>query len=464
MPEQLTLDFNPPKPQLKQLWTPDDIYRALSREIVELFREDSRVERKSCRVQQRDLAEYLSMWANTQPHGGIIFIGVEKTGELTGCANLETEALNKLETVRRICPDAKHEFARVPIINSKGREDFVLAIRVYYRPDKLVETTDGEAYIREGDEKRRLNETEKREIRLNKGELRSVGANATRPKMRAAAIAVLVGIIQFGIVFDTSKEAKFRVQHAAKGCAPLCAKLINVDNLAYQINLDVWPSDGRPDRRGVARGGMGLKRATSRHKLFRIPFWGPPGVRALAEGAVWNKTLLPSIKPKSADFIVRLNAHVDHEPRRPCADECEVGHAVQYFRRAVADVYESHNDVDRLAFQNGAHNDIAENDPRAVRSDELLAAKLDLPHDQEALPKSDNDKEEREQGQQTVRDPESNTVDSVGLYSWLSAALLGTLGYIAGVRGRFILGTCLAAWGIFGLLLGFDPVSLLSKL
>jgi ATP-dependent DNA helicase RecG len=44
-------------------------------------------------------------------------------------------------------------------------------MRVYYRDDKLVETTSGEAFIREGDRKRRLTDTEKREIRLNKGEL-----------------------------------------------------------------------------------------------------------------------------------------------------------------------------------------------------------------------------------------------------------------------------------------------------
>lgn len=44
-------------------------------------------------------------------------------------------------------------------------------MRVFYRPDKLVETNEGYAFVREGDEKRRLTETEKREIRLNKGEL-----------------------------------------------------------------------------------------------------------------------------------------------------------------------------------------------------------------------------------------------------------------------------------------------------
>jgi len=44
--DQLEFDFNPPAPQLPQLWTPDGIYRSASQEVVTLFGEDSRVERK----------------------------------------------------------------------------------------------------------------------------------------------------------------------------------------------------------------------------------------------------------------------------------------------------------------------------------------------------------------------------------------------------------------------------------
>src|SRR6185437_16170204 len=44
-------------------------------------------------------------------------------------------------------------------------------MRVYYKEDKLVETVSGQAVVREGDQKRLLREEEKREIRLNKGQL-----------------------------------------------------------------------------------------------------------------------------------------------------------------------------------------------------------------------------------------------------------------------------------------------------
>lgn len=169
--QQLPLDLQPPKRSLPQLWTPDDIFNAVDQEALEEFKEDHRVERKRVNISPRSLAEYVSMWANTQPHGGIVFIGIGNDGEMLGCKSSGVEHLNALRAVRQLCPDAKYEFKPVEIINERGEDDYVLAMRVYYRSDRLVECVSGEAYIREGSDKRRLSEAEKREIRLNRGEL-----------------------------------------------------------------------------------------------------------------------------------------------------------------------------------------------------------------------------------------------------------------------------------------------------
>ncbi|QLC25956.1 hypothetical protein HFP57_13600 [Parasphingopyxis algicola] len=169
--DQFSLDLQPPERTLPQLWTADDIYNACDQSVIEGFGEDHRVERKRVEVHARDLAVYVSMWSNTQPHGGVVFIGVANSGEIRGCANAATTHLNDLRSVRTYCPDAKVEFKEIPVTNDKGADDFVLAVRVHYRHDKLVECASGEAYVREGESKRRLSEAEKREIRLNKGEL-----------------------------------------------------------------------------------------------------------------------------------------------------------------------------------------------------------------------------------------------------------------------------------------------------
>lgn len=168
---QLAFDFNPPNRDLPELWTPDDIFEAASAETIAMFGEDRRVERKRVEISQRDFAAYLSMWANTQPNGGVMFIGVADDGRILGCRHSSTDHLNEFETATRLCPDARYEIKRIPIANKSGDSDFIIAVRVYYRDDKLVETADGKAFMREGAEKRLLLEAEKREVRLNRGEL-----------------------------------------------------------------------------------------------------------------------------------------------------------------------------------------------------------------------------------------------------------------------------------------------------
>jgi ATP-dependent DNA helicase RecG len=111
------------------------------------------------------------MWANTQPSGGVTFLGITDAGKFSGCRHIEQAHLNDLEAVWVLCPDGRLEFKRVATKNANQEDDFILVMRVYYRDDKLVETSSGDAFVREGDRKRRLTEHEKREVRLNKGEL-----------------------------------------------------------------------------------------------------------------------------------------------------------------------------------------------------------------------------------------------------------------------------------------------------
>lgn len=169
--EQTSFEFTFSAPVLQQLWTPDDIFIPCTAETIRQFKEDHRVERKRAAVSQRDLADYLSMWANTQPSGGVVFIGVSNAGEILGCKGTDAKHLTELRAVRKLCPDARIEFKDVEVRNAKDERDFVIVMRVHYRDDKLVETVHGDAFVREGDEKRRLTEPEKREVRLQKGEL-----------------------------------------------------------------------------------------------------------------------------------------------------------------------------------------------------------------------------------------------------------------------------------------------------
>lgn len=172
MSKQARLALQPPDAAVPQTWTPDDIYDRASDEIIRGFNEDHRVERKPARFDPRQLGDYFSIFANRAPHGGVIFVGVADTGDIEGCGQLDRKRLDELEQAgRQYCPDARYDYKRIPIYRKDGKADFVIAFRVAYRADKLVETVRGEAYTRIGSSKKKLSELEKREIRINKREI-----------------------------------------------------------------------------------------------------------------------------------------------------------------------------------------------------------------------------------------------------------------------------------------------------
>jgi ATP-dependent DNA helicase RecG len=112
------------------------------------------------------------MWANTVPDGGLIAVGIEDNGVFTGCNGLSQTELNEREQAGKVyCPDARYSTQLVPVTNCAGEADFILLIRVQYRPDKVVYDTQGNAYTRIGDQKHGLSKEECRELEIDKGQL-----------------------------------------------------------------------------------------------------------------------------------------------------------------------------------------------------------------------------------------------------------------------------------------------------
>lgn len=167
---QLSFDFDGPP----ALLTVDEIYERASVDLFRVLREDRRIERKPPGTHADVLGEYFSMWANTAPDGGLIVIGMEdgEVGAISGCSGLSTSQLNKLESTRiEYCGDSRSDSKRIPATNSAGTPDFLLVIRVFYRADKVVRTSAGNAYWRIADKKKRLTEEEVRELQIDKGEV-----------------------------------------------------------------------------------------------------------------------------------------------------------------------------------------------------------------------------------------------------------------------------------------------------
>jgi hypothetical protein len=74
--EQLNIPF----PRHYALLSPSEIYEAVDDSLLRKLAEDRRIERKSSRIQGKDLGDYFSMWANTVPDGGLIVVGMDNDG------------------------------------------------------------------------------------------------------------------------------------------------------------------------------------------------------------------------------------------------------------------------------------------------------------------------------------------------------------------------------------------------
>ncbi len=169
---QMLLDF---EARRLSFLTPDEIFEKCDENMLRrLVIEDRRFEKKSARAQPVHLGDYFSMWANTKPEGGLVFVGITKDKTFEGCLNLGATRINELEqTAYKYCPDAKCDFKHIPIRNDNNNQsDFIVAFRVYYNGAKVVKTIKGQAFIRIGDEIRELKGDELKDLQAEKGEIR----------------------------------------------------------------------------------------------------------------------------------------------------------------------------------------------------------------------------------------------------------------------------------------------------
>jgi ATP-dependent DNA helicase RecG len=169
---QLEFDFEDAERRaIPHLWRVDEIFADAGSDILHQFHEDDRIERKPAGMHAEAFAIYVCMWANTPPDGGIIAVGVEDDGRITGCS-AKAEALTEIE--RRIrcemVPDARLQTKKLIAKTVDGTTDFILLWWVHFREDKVVETNKGEAWIRIASSKHQLTDTEKEQLRIERGQ------------------------------------------------------------------------------------------------------------------------------------------------------------------------------------------------------------------------------------------------------------------------------------------------------
>lgn len=153
------------------LLSEDEIYSLADTTLLQNIKEDSRIERKSAGIHAEPVGEYLCMWSNTPANGGLIAIGIEDDGTLTGFRHKSVEHLNKLESAgMSYCLDARYTSKKVSFTHSDGTHDFILLIQVKYNESRVIRTTKGKVFVRYGDKKKELSDEQIRELEIDKGQ------------------------------------------------------------------------------------------------------------------------------------------------------------------------------------------------------------------------------------------------------------------------------------------------------
>jgi ATP-dependent DNA helicase RecG len=129
--------------------------------------EDQWLERKPSRIAPRDLANALIGFANAD--GGIVIVGLSD-GEVEGTTgNLERRNSQFQANIDFCVPPVRAKYRLVPCVDREGKPDELLAIEV--KPgDSVHANQKDEVFLRVGDDNRKLNFAQRRELLYDKGQ------------------------------------------------------------------------------------------------------------------------------------------------------------------------------------------------------------------------------------------------------------------------------------------------------
>jgi len=97
--QQLLFDFDKPIERNPSVLTVEEIYSLADESLLTRLEEDSRFERKPEGMHAQHLSEWICMWANTSPEGGLIAVGIADDGSLQGMSGQTQKRINDI--VRR---------------------------------------------------------------------------------------------------------------------------------------------------------------------------------------------------------------------------------------------------------------------------------------------------------------------------------------------------------------------------
>jgi ATP-dependent DNA helicase RecG len=137
---------------------------------IQYERENQYFDRKSARKNPKEISKHLIAFANA--NGGILVIGVEDDGSITG---FEGVGLHKIDSFRRIPFEylktpARIKCEKVKVKNLNDKDDWILIYQIEPSTKRVIRSTSDDVYLRIGDQSRELTHEEINNLEFDKGE------------------------------------------------------------------------------------------------------------------------------------------------------------------------------------------------------------------------------------------------------------------------------------------------------
>ncbi|NUO83036.1 putative DNA binding domain-containing protein [candidate division KSB1 bacterium] len=158
--------------------TPREVYDATDFEAIRAFLKSPNLEgrcfeRKEHR-QPEALAQTVSAFANSNPEGGLLIIGItDRDLKIVGVnrpSGTAATPINKMLRYPEYLVENPSEYRLISLTDDEGHSNQMLLIYVNFSPRRVIELTNRAAYERRGDQTILLRDEEKNELRFTKGQ------------------------------------------------------------------------------------------------------------------------------------------------------------------------------------------------------------------------------------------------------------------------------------------------------
>lgn len=129
----------------------------LTIEYLKNNKENLYFDRKSSRIDVKDLANIISAFSNA--NGGLIVIGIENDGTITGFQNVGLDKFNQLQKVFTTTYLKNIPIYHVEVVDVKNNnniDDKLLLFHIELSSNRVIRTSKDEVYLRQGDSSNKL--------------------------------------------------------------------------------------------------------------------------------------------------------------------------------------------------------------------------------------------------------------------------------------------------------------------